>query len=136
MAILRGSYPNGYNCDRCLIEEVEVAKARYLKEMSDLMNGVSRMNLIEAVKSGRPFKRPDWDFYHKLHELEVETDLSTYFDLNAEELLADDYELEPEKKPRRVGWTDQHGGVYLFLETDGWFEGYTRAPWLDEPEEK
>jgi hypothetical protein len=45
------------------------------------------MNLIEAVKSGKPFQRPDWPFPAKFHG----DDLLTFCQ---DDILADDWEIE------------------------------------------
>ena len=45
------------------------------------------MNLIEAIKSGKRFKRPHWDIYYS-NQMEEELQLSI------EELLAEDWEVE------------------------------------------
>ncbi len=48
------------------------------------------MNLIEAVKSGRRFKRPDW---HGMWRVDF-ADTEYTFPLTADDILADDYEVE------------------------------------------
>lgn len=59
------------------------------------------MNIIEAHKSGRKFKRPSWDGYVKIN-LNNPSSYYIAFDnfilAAAEDILADDYELEPEAK--------------------------------------
>jgi hypothetical protein len=48
------------------------------------------MNLLEAIKSGKRFKRPHWDIYYS-SQMEEELQLSI------EELLAEDWEVELKK---------------------------------------
>jgi ribosome-binding factor A len=47
------------------------------------------MNIIEAIKSGKKFRRKGWTAYY---DLQVRPDL--YFVLD--EIMADDWEIEPD----------------------------------------
>lgn len=76
------------------------------------------MNLQEAIKSGRPFRRPcwthaDWIVVHKFpHELaaygggELKLQLSrtTYPLMFLNDLLADDWIIKEEPKPKVIRW--------------------------------
>lgn len=50
------------------------------------------MNIIEAVRSGKPFKRKDWS--DKSWQTADNNSFIT------EEVLADDWEIKPDKPPR------------------------------------
>lgn len=51
------------------------------------------MNLIEAVKSGRPFKRRSYNCF-----IVSRTDSMGPLELSRQDILADDWEVEEEKK--------------------------------------
>lgn len=98
------------------------------------------MTIQEAIKSGRPFARPGWDAYIVCPK---DRDAALYwvdsgngkFTPREEDLLADDWLLEPIKL-RRFGWVGKAGEVRLITVAQRSMEGYVRAPWLDEPEDK
>jgi hypothetical protein len=98
------------------------------------------VNLIEAVKSGKPFKRPHWEYYVALsiaNDLYVYEDSGSVFRVDSRDLFNEDYELKPESKPRNLAWIDDNGRVYFIEEGKvGLFFNHKRAPWLDEPEVK
>lgn len=83
------------------------------------------MTLIEALKLGKRVKRPHCPMFLN--------PLTTPFDFN--DILADDWEIEPEEKPKLKAWI--HEGNVIFLD-DKVVPGHKysiplRAPWLDEP---
>jgi len=92
------------------------------------------MNLIEAVKSGKRFRRqhraiaPDGGWIREGY----------CFSVNAEDVLADDWECEEPKK-RLYAFTrpspdDEGLLIAVFFPTEIPRVSYTRAPWLDQPE--
>lgn len=50
------------------------------------------MNIIEAVKSGKRFKRPYWPKF--VLEIEMRDPVDGYYSLSPEDLIAGDYEVE------------------------------------------
>lgn len=50
------------------------------------------MNIIEAIKSGKKFKRPDWPAF--VLEAEMREPVDGYYEILPEDLLADDYEVD------------------------------------------
>lgn len=50
------------------------------------------MNIIEAVKSGKKFKRPHWPAF--VLEAEMREPVDGYYEILPEDLIADDYEVE------------------------------------------
>lgn len=56
------------------------------------------MNLIAAVKSGYRFRRKAWleaAGWHTVSGGEIVDDLGAYYPVDADDLLADDWEIEP-----------------------------------------
>lgn len=57
------------------------------------------MNLLEALQSGKPFKRPNWDDYYKIHQnglvgVSNNCSLAIYY---LADLISDDYEIKENK---------------------------------------
>lgn len=50
------------------------------------------MNIIEAIKSGKRFKRPDWPEW--CSEADIRDPEGGYLDITHDALLADDWEVE------------------------------------------
>ena len=102
------------------------------------------MNIQEAIKTGKPFRRPGWDNCivcpkgtdSGLHWEDQDHKLLTgKFIPRAEDLLANDWFID-EIKPRKLGWVSLAGEVRLRAESEHALEDYARAPWLDEPEDR
>lgn len=91
------------------------------------------LSLIEAVRSGKRFRRKGWEGWVEPCESAVQD-----FQFSRDGIMADDWETEPEKKPRMLAWRDALGVVRLFSEEDQAkihnSELWVRAPHLDEPE--
>ena len=56
------------------------------------------MTLIEAVKSGRPFRRKGWDWNSPTWVDAFDHPKHFSIQLNGEDILATDYEIQEEKK--------------------------------------
>lgn len=81
------------------------------------------MTIIEALKSGKNFKRKVWVYW-------ASSEHHTTF--NHADVLADDWEIEPESKPKLKAYISN--GVLRFSSEDWQIPpSATRAPWLDEP---
>lgn len=68
------------------------------KEVKEHLNLTirERMNLIAAIKSGRPFKRTYWGIYaisNEEQEFLTRHNSTAYLNLSAADILAEDYEL-------------------------------------------
>ena len=89
------------------------------------------MNIFEAVKSGKKFKRKNWVVWYEGKD-------EPAFMLS--DILAEDWEVEEPKK-KKTAWIDENG--QLLLKDDSFIISYSgkkpdlskwkRAPWLDEP---
>lgn len=95
------------------------------------------MTIIEALKSGKRIRRKQIG-----HQF-VEYRPDRHFSLDRDDILADDWEVEPDPKPRMLAWVcnlvhpiDMDYGQIRLLPDDHKFDStyMTRCPWLDEPD--
>jgi hypothetical protein len=77
--------------------------------------GNIKMNIREAIKSGKPFRREGWvddEIYVVYIEndivLSLETDLSTSIKLDIQDILADDWYTRDDSLTRPSSSTDGH----------------------------
>ena len=59
-----------------------------------IKRGVRTMNLIDAVKSGKSFKRPEWRHFYSAPAQLLFTVEDIRLQLTIEDILADDWEVE------------------------------------------
>ena len=67
------------------------------------------MNLIEAISSGRQWKRVEWTTWHGPH-------YRVTWDLSPEDIAADDYELKIDEQP--ISITADHVGALVRMSDD------------------
>lgn len=97
------------------------------------------MNLIEALKTGKVIYRTEWGPRHPL----VVQEKTHFF---PSDILSDWSVIENKGRKRFLAWiasdpTLMVYGQVLFIELgqhpdDSFPDRWTRAPWLDEPEDK
>lgn len=84
------------------------------------------MNLIEALKTGKKIRRPGTGWWSP--------NMSNHFDLR--EVMAEDWETKPEKKPRMLAYRLPNGLIQLLKPENLVPTDSERVPHLDEPAEK
>lgn len=97
------------------------------------------MTIIEALKSGKKFKRTGW--------LWVRPDKDIFFEISREDILATDWEIQEEPKKQWLAWASPNphfrsaaGGIsptvmlYPNDAPDRSAHGWWRCPSLDPPE--
>lgn len=69
------------------------------------------MNFIEAIKSGKLFRRQGWESYH------CASGMSVCPPFSYEDVIATDWEIKPEpkKKEKRWLWSDEKGEISRFF---------------------
>lgn len=92
------------------------------------------MTLIEALKTGKRAKNAHGGFINPSEE----PLMSDRYNFTRADLLTNTWEVEPDAKPRMLAWYHMENGRLDFTtgEHPKYTTGWTRCPWLDEPEEK
>lgn len=90
------------------------------------------MNLIDAIKSGKPFKRKEW---RSIDWFDFDDVRHTF---SKEDIVAGDWEIQKEPKKRWLAWGHHgtSGEIYmleLYIEGDKQVPASVRLPWLDPP---
>lgn len=94
------------------------------------------MNLLDAIKTGRRFRRPymackNQDVYQWI---ENSNDKGWNYVILGSDILATDWEIEV--VPKSKAWMTDEGGFIAFSDSDtitSTVGKQVRAPWLDEP---
>lgn len=100
------------------------------------------MTIQEAINTGKPFRirrGDDWLIVNDTKDIvSINSKLPVY--IRADEAVSMDWEVEEEKKEARARayLRDRGFELQVVFVKDGYSAGpdWTRAPWLDEPEDK